>query len=126
MAKTKKRRIWTEAQKRKILKQIDKLRKKGERGDIGVFLKEQGLYSSVIATWRKSLGETLSHTGKRPGPKPGRKPGPKPGQPRTYVRRAQSEGSGTAVVALAQENNRLRAALQEVGGRLVEAMGGVA
>ena len=63
-----KRRIFTAKQKLKILKETEDL----AHGELGAYLRRNGLYSSSLTTWRKQRDEgTLNATG---SPKRGRTP----------------------------------------------------
>jgi transposase len=50
------RRVFTAEQKRRILSEIDHC----QRGEAGVILRREGLYSSTIIRWRKELREALT------------------------------------------------------------------
>ena len=43
------RRVFSDAYKRRILDEMDR----AERGDVGLILRREGLYSSVITNWRR-------------------------------------------------------------------------
>ena len=106
MAKKKTRRKWTDDQKRQILKRIDSVKAKG--GKVGEFLKSQGLFSSMVAVWRKDLGAPSKAAKATTKPKAKAK------------RTTQPQSNGGALVALAQENEALRLALTTVRGQLAE------
>ncbi len=63
-----KRRTFTAEYKRRILEEVDRATKPGE---IGAILRREGLYSSVLAAWRRQreAGELSALTPKRRGPK---------------------------------------------------------
>ena len=63
------RRRFTATQKLKILKQIDDLTKPGE---VGAFMRKNGLYSSTVSGWRRKResGELAGLTPKKKGRKP--------------------------------------------------------
>jgi len=62
------RRRFTAEYKREILKQADACTKPGE---LGALLRREGLYSSLLATWRAALrrGELAGLTPRKRGPK---------------------------------------------------------
>jgi transposase-like protein len=61
------RRVWTSKQKLQVLAQIDELKK---NGDVGAFIRKQGIYSSTVSLWRKQRNEgLLGVIGKKRGPK---------------------------------------------------------
>lgn len=118
MAKKKKDRVFrTDAQKGQILDRIDRVKKKG--GHVGQFLKAEGLHSPQIAKWRTQLGRSLKGgTSQRPtSPK---RTGTKRATGAKRTTRVSTTNGGAAVVVLAQENERLRAALTEVREQLTE------
>ncbi len=68
VAEKAKRRTFTAEYKRRILEEVDRATKPGE---IGAILRREGLYSSVLAAWRRQreAGELSALTPKRRGPK---------------------------------------------------------
>src|SRR5450631_3360196 len=50
------RRTFTAAEKLRIVKKADACVASGERGAIEAMLREEGLYSSALSTWRAQLG----------------------------------------------------------------------
>lgn len=64
-----KRRQFTAEFKQRILGEVDRASKSGE---IGAILRREGLYSSVLAVWRRQreAGEFLALTPRRRGPVP--------------------------------------------------------
>ena len=66
------RRRFNAAEKVRIVKKADACLVNGERGSIGAMLREEGIYSSQLATWRGQLGAQGS-AGLEPQ-KVGRKP----------------------------------------------------
>lgn len=69
MVATAKRRQFSAAEKRRIVAAANRCTKPGE---IGALLRREGIYSSMLATWRKQLGaaERTALAPKRRGPKP--------------------------------------------------------
>jgi transposase len=69
VAATAKRRRFSGAEKRRILIEADRCTKPGE---IGALLRREGIYSSMLATWRKQRGhaERSALAPKKRGPKP--------------------------------------------------------
>ena len=63
-----KRRLFTAEYKQRILAELDRATQSGE---IGAVLRREGLYSSVIAVWRRQreAGECSALTPKKRGPK---------------------------------------------------------
>lgn len=53
------RRKYTPEQKLKILHEIDSC--KNERGSSGEILRREGLYTSQVSAWRKSLEQVIKH-----------------------------------------------------------------
>jgi transposase len=49
------RRVFTAAEKLRIVKKADACAASGERGAIEALLREEGLYSSALSTWRAQL-----------------------------------------------------------------------
>ena len=94
------RRVWTSVAKLQVLKDIEVL--KGHQGDIGAYLRQQGLFSSTVSLWRKlrDSGQlTLTH--KKRGPQ---------------VKRSDVQKE---VDRLSKENARLHKEL-EVSKKLIE------
>jgi len=91
---TAKRRQFSSAEKRRILSAADHCKKPGE---LGALLRKEGIYSSMLANWRKqrTRGDIAAAT-----PKRGRKPDPT----LATVRRNQQ---------LERENDRLRRRLAQ-------------
>jgi transposase-like protein len=87
-----KRRQFSAKYKLRILSEADQCR---QRGEIGALLRREGLYSSHLTTWRKQRdrGQLAELTSK----KRGRKPDPQ----------------GAELARLQQENERLKARLQQ-------------
>ncbi len=50
------RRTFTAAEKLRIVKKADACLASGERGAVEAMLREEGLYSSALSTWRAQLG----------------------------------------------------------------------
>src|SRR6266478_3221288 len=94
VAATAKRRQFSSAEKRRILSAADHCKKPGE---LGALLRKEGIYSSMLANWRKqrTRGDIAVAT-----PKRGRKPDPT----LATVRRNQQ---------LERENDRLRRRLAQ-------------
>ena len=69
VAATAKRRRFSGAEKRRILLEADRCTKPGE---IGALLRREGIYSSMLATWRKQRGqaERAALAPQKRGPKP--------------------------------------------------------
>jgi len=69
VAPTAKRRRFSGAEKRRILIEADRCTKPGE---IGALMRREGIYSSMLATWRKQRGqaERTALAPKKRGPKP--------------------------------------------------------
>jgi transposase len=63
-----KRRAFTAEYKRRILEEVDRAMKPGE---IGAILRREGLYSSMLAAWRRQreLGELAALTPRQRGPR---------------------------------------------------------
>lgn len=85
-----KRRVYTAAYKLRILQEADLC---DQSGQIGALLRREGLYSSHLSTWRRqrAAGQLEALSGKKRG------------------RKAQD----AEVAALRQENQRLRAQLEQ-------------
>jgi transposase-like protein len=66
---TAKRRRFSGAEKRRILTEADRCTKPGE---IGALMRREGIYSSMLATWRKQRGhaERAALAPQKRGPKP--------------------------------------------------------
>lgn len=64
-----KRRRFTAAEKLRLLREVEACRGSGE---IGALLRQEGIYSSYLSTWRKQreLGELDGLTPQKRGPKP--------------------------------------------------------
>ena len=62
-----KRRYYTEAYKRKIVEEVKKLRSLGN-GQIGSYLREEGIYYSMVMKWEKKFSQDSENKSK-----PGRK-----------------------------------------------------
>lgn len=59
-------RTFSASYKRKILAEIDAATARGERGGVGRILRREGLYSSLITTWRRQRAKgTLDSNGHR-------------------------------------------------------------
>jgi len=87
-----KRRKFTDAYKRRIVAAADACR---EPGEVGALLRREGLYSSLLTTWRaQARTSTLEVMGRKQGPKKA---------PSTEARR---------VANLERENQRLRRKLE--------------
>lgn len=69
VAATAKRRQFSGAEKRRILNAADRCSKPGE---LGALLRKEGIYSSMLATWRKqrSRGESVALGARKRGRKP--------------------------------------------------------
>lgn len=65
------RRVFTEAEKRRILQAADEALASGKRGAVGAVLREEGVYSSLLSTWRVQQG-TSGLAARKPGRKPQR------------------------------------------------------
>jgi transposase len=50
------RRVFSAADKLRILKEADSCLASGERGALGALLRREGIYSSLLSTWRAQLG----------------------------------------------------------------------
>jgi transposase len=66
------RRVFSAAEKLRIVKKADACLASGERGALEGMLREEGIYSSALSTWRGQLG-ALGASGLEPR-KAGRKP----------------------------------------------------
>lgn len=63
-----KRRRYTESYKRKVVEHVSELRKLNS-GEIGSYLRQEGLYFSMVSKWEKGLSEK-SEKESKPGGKP--------------------------------------------------------
>jgi transposase len=50
------RRVFSAADKPRIVKEADRCLASGERGALGALLRREGLYSSLVSSWRTQLG----------------------------------------------------------------------
>jgi transposase len=50
------RRVFSAAEKLRIVKKAEACLAKGERGALEAMLREEGIYSSMLSTWRSQLG----------------------------------------------------------------------
>jgi transposase len=66
------RRVFSAADKLRIVKEAERCLASGERGDLEAMLRREGIYSSLLSTWRMKLGSN-GVTGLA-ADKPGRKP----------------------------------------------------
>jgi transposase len=66
------RRVFSAAEKLRIVKEADACLASGERGALEGMLRKEGIYSSLLSTWRRQLG-ALGTSGLEPR-KAGRKP----------------------------------------------------
>jgi transposase len=68
---TKDRRSWPAEYKLRILAEIDQAAATGERGQVGEICRREGLYSSLISTWRdqRDAGALEGLRDRKPGPK---------------------------------------------------------
>jgi len=66
------RRVFSAADKLRIVKAADRCLAAGKRGDLGKLLRKEGLYSSLVSTWRTQLGDygTAGLAAKKVGRKP--------------------------------------------------------
>ena len=71
MAK-RRRRVFSAADKLRILKDADECLASGKRGALGALLRREGIYSSLLSTWRAQLGAhgTTGLSIKKAGRKP--------------------------------------------------------
>ena len=66
------RRVFSAADKLRIVKEADLCLASGKRGDLEALLRREGIYSSLLSSWRMQLG---AHGAAGPSAKkPGRKP----------------------------------------------------
>lgn len=70
-APTKDRRSWPAEYKLRILAEIEQAAANGERGQVGEICRREGLYSSLISTWRnqRDAGALEGLRDRKPGPK---------------------------------------------------------
>jgi transposase len=66
------RRVFSAAEKLRIVKKAEACLARGERGALEAMLREEGIYSSMLSTWRAQLG-SLGASGLEPR-KTGRRP----------------------------------------------------
>jgi transposase len=66
------RRVFSAADKLRIVKEADRCLASGKRGALGEMLRKEGIYSSLVSTWRTQLGThgTTGLTAKKVGRKP--------------------------------------------------------
>ena len=66
------RRVFSAADKLRIVKEAERCLASGERGDLEAMLRREGIYSSLLSTWRTKLGShgATGLTAERPGRKP--------------------------------------------------------
>ena len=66
------RRVFSAADKLRIIQEADSCRASGSRGALGALLRREGLYSSLLTSWRTQLGAhgAASLTPKKTGRKP--------------------------------------------------------
>src|SRR5450759_4643881 len=86
-----KRRQFSGSEKRRLLAEAERCK---EAGTFGAFLRREGIYSSMIATWRKQVGvaDQAALAPKKRGPKP--------------------DGSARQIQKLERDNARLRQKLE--------------
>ena len=66
------RRVFSAADKLRIVKEADRCLASGKRGGVGALLRREGIYASLLSSWRTQLG-TQGAAGlamKKPGRKP--------------------------------------------------------
>lgn len=51
------RRVFSAADKLRIVKEADRCLASGKRGALGEMLRKEGIYSSLVSTWRTQLGD---------------------------------------------------------------------
>jgi transposase len=51
------RRVFSAADKLRIVKEADRCLASGKRGALGAMLRKEGLYSSLVSAWRTQLGD---------------------------------------------------------------------
>ncbi|MGH9075428.1 MAG: transposase, partial [Acidimicrobiales bacterium] len=68
---SKDRRSWPAEYKLRVLAEIDQASTTGERGRVGEICRREGLYSSLISTWRdqRDAGALEGLRDRKPGPK---------------------------------------------------------
>lgn len=68
----KRRRVFSAADKLRIVKEADTCLTTGERGDLEAMLRREGIYSSLLSSWRLQLGAhgAAGLAAKKPGRKP--------------------------------------------------------
>ena len=66
------RRVFSAADKLRIVKEADRCLASGKRGALGELLRREGIYSSLVSTWRTQLGThgTAGLAAKKVGRKP--------------------------------------------------------
>lgn len=66
------RRVFSAAEKLRIVKEADACVASGKRGDLEALLRREGIYSSHLSSWRSQLGEhgATGLAAKKPGRKP--------------------------------------------------------
>jgi len=66
------RRVFSAADKLRIVKEADVCLTSGKRGDLEALLRREGIYSSLLSSWRSQLGAhgTAGLATKKPGRKP--------------------------------------------------------
>lgn len=66
------RRVFSAADKLRIVKEADRCLASGKRGALGQMLRKEGIYSSLVSTWRAQLGDygTAGLAAKKVGRKP--------------------------------------------------------
>lgn len=104
------RRNFSEEEKARILAEADAC---AERGQLGEFLRREGIYSSHLSTWRK-VREARGREGLAP-----QRPGPKPSQTAEERRIAQLERK----LAALEKENRIQRKLLELSGKAHEILG---
>jgi transposase-like protein len=66
------RRVFSAADKLRIVQEADRCLTRGKRGDLEAMLRREGLYSSILSAWRTELGAhgAAGLATKKPGRKP--------------------------------------------------------
>jgi transposase-like protein len=66
------RRVFSAADKVRLVKEADRCRTSGERGALEALLRREGIYSSLLSSWRTQLGAhgAAGLATKKPGRKP--------------------------------------------------------
>ncbi len=66
------RRVFSAADKLRIVREADVCLTSGKRGDLEALLRREGIYSSLLSSWRAQLGEhgVVGLATKKPGRKP--------------------------------------------------------